>query len=127
MPEEDKPKYEFGPFRLDPDWRLVLQGGNVVPLTAKAFDILLVLIENRTRVVEKDELLKLIWPDTAVEERNVAVNVSTLRKVLGDRLDSHEYIVTFAGRGYRFVAPVRELQEAGGRRSSRSKTRAEAR
>jgi Tol biopolymer transport system component/DNA-binding winged helix-turn-helix (wHTH) protein len=114
MPEQAKPKYEFGPFCLDADRRVVHRGGEVIPLAAKAFEILLILIENRSRVVEKDELLKLIWPDTVVEERNVAVNVSTLRKVLGDRLDSHEYIVTFAGRGYRFVAPVREVHHAIG-------------
>jgi Tol biopolymer transport system component/DNA-binding winged helix-turn-helix (wHTH) protein len=110
MPEQTRRAYEFGPFSLDPDRRVVLRGGQVVPLTAKAFDILLVLIENRSRVVDKDELLKLIWPDTVVEERNVAVNISTLRKVLGDSLESHEYIVTLPGRGYRFVAPLRESQ-----------------
>ena len=102
--------YEFGPFCLDAGRRVVLRAGQVVPLTSKAFDTLLALIENRSRVVDKDELLKLIWPDTVVEERNVAVNISTLRKVLGDSLESHDYIVTLPGRGYRFVAPVRELQ-----------------
>jgi hypothetical protein len=77
-------------------------------LTAKAFDTLLVLVQHHSRVVEKEELLKLIWPDSIVEERNLAVNISALRKVLGDSPESHEYIVTIPGRGYRFVAPVRE-------------------
>ncbi len=110
MPEQISYTYEFGPFCLDRDRRVFLRAGQVVPLTSKALDTLLALIENRSRVVEKDELLKLIWPNTVVEERNLAVNISTLRKVLGDSLESHEYIVTLPGRGYRFVAPVRELR-----------------
>ena len=101
--------YEFGSFSLDVDRRLLLKADQVVPLTSKVFDTLLVLIENRSRVVEKDELLKRIWPNTVVEERNLAVNISTLRKVLGENPESHEYIVTIPGRGYRFVAPLREL------------------
>src|SRR5713226_1546087 len=109
MPEAARNVYEFGSFSVDADRRLVLKADQAIPLTSKAFDTLLVLVQNHSRVMEKDELLKLIWPDTVVEERNLAVNISTLRKVLGESPESHEYIVTIPGRGYRFVAPVREL------------------
>src|SRR5262249_29134271 len=117
MPSMAKRAYEFGPFSLDVDRRLMLKDGCAVPLTSKAFDTLLVLVQNQSRVLEKDELLKRIWPDTVVEERNLAVNISTLRKVLGESPESHEYIVTIPGRGYRFVAPVRELGESGSERT----------
>ncbi len=100
--------YEFGPFLVDEQKRLLLREGRTVPLTSKSFDTLLALVENPDRVVDKDELLKRIWPDTVVEERNLAVSISTLRKALGETPDAHEYIVTVPGRGYRFVAPVRE-------------------
>jgi DNA-binding winged helix-turn-helix (wHTH) protein len=100
--------YQFGPFSLDVDRRLMLKNDRAVALTSKAFETLLALVENHSRIVEKDELLKRIWPDTVVEERNLAVNISTLRKVLGESPESHEYIVTIPGRGYQFVAPLRE-------------------
>src|SRR5262245_34343834 len=112
IPEPVRRAYEFGPFSLDVDRRLMLKSDQVIPLTSKAFETLLVLVQNHSRVVEKDELLKQIWPDTVVEERNLAVNISTLRKVLGESPESHDYIVTIPGRGYRFVAPVRELRSA---------------
>lgn len=100
--------YEFGPFSLDVERRLMLKAAQVVPLTSKAFDTLLALVENHARVVEKEELLRRIWPDAIVEERNLAVNISILRKLLGESPESHEYIVTIPGRGYRFVAPLRQ-------------------
>ena len=108
MPETSSRVYEFGAFTLDVNKRLLLKDGQVVPLTSKGVDTLLALVQHHARVIDKDELLKLIWPDTVVEERNLAVNISTLRKTLGETPDSHEYIVTIPGRGYRFVAPVRE-------------------
>lgn len=100
--------YEFGPFRIDKVRRLLLRDGTVVPLTPKAFDTLLALVANSDRVLEKDELLRMVWPDTVVEERNLTVNISTLRKSLGEGATDHRYIVTLPGRGYRFAAAVRQ-------------------
>lgn len=104
---ERKPFYEFGAFRVDPGKRLLLREGQPVPLTAKAFDTLLVLVENQGRVLEKDELMRLVWPDTVVEESNLSQNVFTLRKVLGEQPHEHLYIATVPRRGYQFVAEVR--------------------
>ena len=114
MPEDPKPVFEFGPYSLDTHRRLLRKADEVIPLTSKVFDTLLALVQNHHRLMEKDELLKLIWTDTVVEERNLAVNISTLRKVLGESASSHNYIVTVPGRGYRFVAPVREANESSG-------------
>ena len=104
--------YEFGSFRLDPAKRLLLRGQKPVPLMPKAFDTLLVLIENRDRMVGKEELLKTLWPDSFVEEANIAQNVAVLRKALGDSPEQHRYILTMPGRGYRFAARVTEQTES---------------
>ena len=98
--------YEFDSFRLDPHERVLLRNGEMVQLTPKAFETLLVLIENSNRVLEKEELMKRIWPDTFVEEANLAVNISLLRKTLGERPGGGQYIETVPRRGYRFVASV---------------------
>ncbi len=98
--------YEFDSFRLDARERMLLRNGEMVQLTPKAFETLLVLIENNNRVIEKDELMKRIWPDTFVEEANLAVNISLLRKTLGERPGGGQYIETIPRRGYRFVAIV---------------------
>ena len=82
LPQHTNRFYEFGPFRVDSVSRLLLRDGEVVPLTPKEFDILLVLVENRGDVVEKGRLMREIWPDTAVEEGNLTTNISTLRKAL---------------------------------------------
>jgi Tol biopolymer transport system component/DNA-binding winged helix-turn-helix (wHTH) protein len=100
--------YEFGPFRLDATERLLLRDQQHVPLTPKAFETLLVLVEHGGHVIEKDELMKKVWPDTFVEEVNLAKNVSNLRKILGAEQSEH-YIETIPKRGYRFVAGVREV------------------
>lgn len=84
-----------------------MKGGEIVPLKPKAFDTLLALVRANGEVVEKDELMKSVWPDTAVEEGNLTFNISTLRKALGDDPRRHEYIVTIPGQGYQFVAGVR--------------------
>ncbi|HJQ70138.1 MAG TPA: winged helix-turn-helix domain-containing protein [Blastocatellia bacterium] len=99
--------YEFDSFRLDPRERVLLRHGEMVQLTPKAFETLLVLIESSNRVLEKEELMKRIWPDTFVEEANLAVNISLLRKALGERPGGGQYIETVPRRGYRFVASVR--------------------
>lgn len=109
MSPEANQLYDFGPFRADGLRRLLLRDGQAVPLTSKAFDTLLVLIRNRDRVLDKDALLKAIWPNSFVEEANLAQNVSALRKALGELPGEHRYIATIPGRGYRFVAEVRPL------------------
>lgn len=114
-----KEMYEFGAFSVDPEERVLTRDGTALPLTPKVFDTLLCLVRNPGRVLTKDELLKEIWPDTFVEEVNLAVNISTLRKALGENPQDGRYIVTVAGRGYRFVADVRQVpsQRKNGRNS----------
>jgi Tol biopolymer transport system component/DNA-binding winged helix-turn-helix (wHTH) protein len=109
MREQIKRFYDFGPYRLDPAKRLLLKDGEQVQLTPKAFDILLALVEESGRLLEKDELIKRVWPDSFVEEGNLTVNISTLRKAFGESPNQHRYIVTVPGKGYRFVADVREF------------------
>src|SRR5262245_33861414 len=110
MRQPAKQFYEFGPFRLDPVERVLYREGEVTPLTAKIFDILLVFVQNSGRTLEKEEMMRQVWPDQFVEEGNLTRNVSTLRKALGESPDGRRYIVTIPGRGYRFVADVRETQ-----------------
>lgn len=98
--------YRFAAFDLDPVRRVLEHDGRPIVLTAKAFDLLLALVERRDRVVTKDELMAIVWPDTTVEEQNLTVTMSILRKALGDQPAEHRFIVTFPGRGYRFVADV---------------------
>jgi adenylate cyclase len=108
---QEKLFYEFGPFRLDVRERMLERHGEEVPLTPKVFDILLVLVQNRGRILTKDEMMSLVWPDTMVEESNLTRNISTLRKALGDGPNEHRYIETIPWRGYRFVASVREMSD----------------
>lgn len=97
----------FGDFRLDTDKRLLLdQDGDTVALMPKAFDTLRYLVEHAGEVVEKDDLMSAVWPDTIVEENNLSQNISVLRKALGERPGDHRYIVTVPGRGFKFVAAV---------------------
>src|SRR5690349_15046309 len=99
--------YEFGPFRLDRAKRLLWRDGEVVSLSPKAFDTLLALIEKRGELLDKDTLMQTLWPDSFVEEANLTVKISQLRRALGELPHEHQYIVTVPGRGYRFVADVR--------------------
>ena len=110
---EEMHSYEFGPFRVDAANRLLLRSGEVVPLTSKVFDILLVFVQNSGRLLDKDEVMREVWPDSFVEEGNLTRNVSTLRKALGESPHEHQYIVTVPGRGYRFVPCVRESGSNG--------------
>lgn len=99
--------YGFGDFRLEPGKRLLIGcDGRPVSLGPKSYDTLAYLVEHAGAVVEKDELLEAIWPDTAVEENNLTQNISLLRRALGEGRDEHRYIVSVPGRGYQFVAPV---------------------
>ena len=103
---------EFGPFRIDTIERLLLRDDQPVPLTPKAFDTLLLLVENSGHVLEKDELMKAIWSDAFVEEVNLAHNISVLRKALRNGGEGEEYIETVPRRGYRFIGRVRRLPSA---------------
>jgi DNA-binding winged helix-turn-helix (wHTH) protein len=107
MTKENRHFYEFGPFRIDTRNRQLTRENEVVPLKAKAVDTLLLLIESRGDVVEKDDLMQRLWPDSFVEEANLTQNIYTLRKALGG-----DYIQTVPRRGYRFVAEVREADDA---------------
>src|ERR1700730_4344477 len=103
--------FEFGRFRLDRTERFLFQDGAAVPLSPRLFDTLLVLVEKRGRVVEKNDLMQKVWSEVAVEENNLTQSISALRKILGDSLDGPKFIETIPKRGYRFVAPVEEVSE----------------
>jgi DNA-binding winged helix-turn-helix (wHTH) protein/Tfp pilus assembly protein PilF len=113
MIEPSPPFYRFGPFSVDAGKRLLLRSGEPVPLAPKVLDTLLALIENRDRVLSKDELLEQVWGDTIVEEGGLTRNISVLRKALGEKPEDHRYIVTVPARGYRFVAEVRTERQPG--------------
>src|SRR5690242_7098444 len=100
--------FEVAGFRVDESRRLLFRGNEAIPLTSKVFDTLLILIRNRGRVLSKEELMQLLWPGTHVEEGNLALNISVLRKALEDSPNAHRFIVTIPGRGYQFIADVRE-------------------
>ncbi len=102
--------FEFGRFRLDPIERVLYAGGQPVPLTPKAFETLLALVENSGHVVPKDELIKRVWPDTFVEEGTLVQNIATLRRALGDGPDQRSLIETVPRRGYRFSATVKQAE-----------------
>src|SRR6266704_5593915 len=103
----DQPPISFEPFRLLPAQRLLLEGDTPVRLGSRAFDILATLVERAGEVVSKDELKSRTWPKTFVEDANLKIQVSALRRALGDGQGGRRYIATIPGRGYNFVAPVR--------------------
>src|ERR1700733_1480073 len=113
MNADAKVVYEFGPFRMDPDKQVLLRDGQLIAVTPKAFETLLVLVRRGREVVSKEELLKEVWPDSFVEEANLSQHIFKLRKALGDTLEGERYIVTLPGRGYRFAVPVRTITEGG--------------
>jgi eukaryotic-like serine/threonine-protein kinase len=106
-----KQLYEFGPYRVDPEKELLLRGTETVPLTPKTFQVLLVLVRHSQELVTKDDLMKMVWPDTFVEEANLSRNIFLLRKALGETPQDHQYIVTVPGRGYRFAEEVQLVAE----------------
>ncbi|HTS36723.1 MAG TPA: winged helix-turn-helix domain-containing protein [Candidatus Solibacter sp.] len=114
MAQEIKELYEFGPFQLDASRRVVSRSGETLALTSKSFETLLLLLRNRERVLLKDEMMKALWPDTFVEEVNLAQNISALRKALGESPGENRYIATIPGKGYRFVGEVREGGDEAG-------------
>ncbi len=112
MPEPAVPIYAFGAFLLDIRERRLLRDGEAVPLTLKAFDLLQVLVENQGHLLQKEELLRQVWPDAVVEENNLTVTISALRKALGEGPTDREYIETVPRRGYRFVADLRAIGDS---------------
>jgi DNA-binding winged helix-turn-helix (wHTH) protein/Tol biopolymer transport system component len=98
--------YRFGDFTIDTGQRVLLRDGKPVALTPKVFDTLLILVENSGKIVEKEELMRRLWPDSFVEEGNLTVNIQQLRKSLSDDARDPRYVATVARRGYRFIADV---------------------
>ena len=116
--------YRFAEFTVDTDQRVLLREGKPVPLTPKVFDTLLILLESNGRIVEKEELMNGLWPETFVEEANLTFNIMQLRKSLGDDARRPVYIETVARRGYRFIANVEEvLSERSVMKEDRKSTR----
>jgi TolB-like protein/DNA-binding winged helix-turn-helix (wHTH) protein/Tfp pilus assembly protein PilF len=102
--------YEFGEFRLDTAKRVLRRlDGTPVSLTPRVFETLLYMVEHHDAVLAKEQIMEAVWPDSIVEENNLAQAISKLRQVFGETPGSHNYIVTVPGRGYRFVAKVKEL------------------
>src|SRR5687768_9753327 len=108
MSSTSRSVFEFGPFRLEPAERRLTQGGAPVHVTPKALELLVALATRPGRLVTKEELIAEVWPDTFVEEGNLAVNMTRLRQALTDDT-GQSYVETVPKRGYRFVAPVREI------------------
>src|SRR5688572_21929905 len=100
--------FRFAEFELDGTKRLLLKQGKPVALNSKTFELLLALVENRGEVLGRDELLERVWNGQFVEEGNLTVQISVLRKIFGERKDEHRFIVTVPGRGYSFVADMED-------------------
>jgi eukaryotic-like serine/threonine-protein kinase len=111
MNRQAKRFYAFGPFRFDPDERLLLREGKQVPLSPKLTETLFLLVQNAGHLVDKEELMKRVWPDAFVEDGNLNKNISVLRKTLGQWDGGREYIETIPKGGYRFVGAVNEVNE----------------
>jgi DNA-binding winged helix-turn-helix (wHTH) protein len=119
MKSQTKRLYVFGHFRIDAVERILFGERGVISLTPKAFDTLLILVENSGHVLSKEELMERVWPDSFVEENNLAQNISMLRKALGEESGGgggggsssggQKFIETVPKRGYRFVADVKEM------------------
>jgi DNA-binding winged helix-turn-helix (wHTH) protein len=104
---------QFGAVTLIPEERLLLRDGQPVSLTPKAFDLLVVLATNPGRLLTKEHLLEAVWPHTTVEESNLSYHVFAIRKALGEQADGDRYIETVPKQGYRFVAPVVQVEASG--------------
>src|SRR5580704_7540792 len=101
--------FEFGPFRLEPDEHLLLRDGAPISVSPKTFELLVFLVQNHSRLVTKEQIMQAVWQESFVEEANLTVSISALRKALGEKEESR-YIETVPKRGYRFTAPVREVK-----------------
>jgi DNA-binding winged helix-turn-helix (wHTH) protein/TolB-like protein len=118
MSTQLKRLYEFGDYQLDTEERVLLRHNHPVGLTPKAYELLLALVKRSGHILEKDDLLREVWPDSFVEEANLAVNISSLRKTLGDKPEGGQYIETIQRRGYRFNARVLELEVEASRQQA---------
>src|SRR5688572_9173922 len=112
MPLETRHFYEFKNFRLDPIERVLLRDGSPVSLTPKAFHLLKILVENHGHIVDKEKLIAEIWAGSFVEEGNLAVSATALRKALDDNASDPTFIETVPRRGYRFIADVRDVKDS---------------
>ncbi len=119
MSQKAKQFYAFGPFLLDATECLLTLDGKPMPLAPKAFEALLILVENAGHLIDKDDLMKRLWPNTFVEEANVAKHVSLLRKILSEATNGREYVETIPKRGYRFVVDVKEIADRADDHSNR--------
>lgn len=120
MRSSDRRSYEFGSFRLDAAEHVLLRDGQIIPVSPKVFETLLVLVENSGHVVDKDELYKQVWQDAFVEETNLTKNISILRKILSEGDAERSFIETVPKRGYRFVVPVRKSESEYSEHGSKS-------
>ena len=107
MPHSNISYYEFGPYRFEPEQRVLTRDGEAVSLTPKATEILMVLLKNPGQLVAKEELMREVWPNTFVEEANLTQNIFTLRRAMAEPGTGRKYIETVSRRGYRFVASVK--------------------
>lgn len=103
--------YEFGPFRLVPGERQLMRDDKPLPLSPKAFDTLVMLVQRNGHAVKKNDLIEMLWPDAVVEENNLNQYVSALRKILNDGGPGERYIETVRRYGYRFISDVRETRD----------------
>src|SRR2546425_7817952 len=100
--------HRFGEFTVDGDQKVLLRNDSPLPLAPKVFDTLLILLDSRGRIVEKEQLMSRLWPDSFVEESNLTFNIQQLRKALGDSARQPRFIETVPRRGYRFIAEVKQ-------------------
>lgn len=107
-------KYRFDEFELDVPKRQLRRGGAVVELKPKAFDLLRALVENSGRLLSKEDLFRMVWENQLVEESNLTVNMSQIRRALGESARAPRYIATVSGQGYRFVGDVRQMPDDDG-------------
>jgi|SRR5579859_616674 len=115
MTERKALLYEFGAFRIDISQRLLTHNEEPLPITPKSFDALVLFVQNSGRLLEKEELMKTLWPESFVEEGNLSQNVFVLRKILGQDQTGASFIQTIPRRGYKFVAPVRQICSSSNR------------
>src|SRR5262244_416095 len=111
MPQHSRHFYEFGPFRLDPKKHRLVRDGELVHLPPKSIEALIVLVQNAGKLLEREALMQAVWADTFVEDANLTVAISHLRKALGQNGKTGEFIETIPRVGYRFLAEVRETKE----------------
>src|SRR5688500_16655572 len=106
MESQVKTSFFFDEFEVDAGRRLLLKDGKAINLNPKAFDLLLTLVKNHGETLSKNELLAKVWENQFVEENNLTVHISALRKIFGEKKNEHRFIVTVPGKGYKFVADI---------------------